>query len=190
METFIPARPFTADPEFEIRRNAALKGLEAEIRSGAIDPPLLGLLQELSKISHGFTLQSCYGHFVHERQPDSRNTGPISDLGGVQEIIYRIAYLAVCLRNDEAGRALHEDLGNMVRIDPAYVQFGSAGWFWEEHVNSYVIQVEPERFIDRDTVTVGPEEALRIERVRDLFFLELETIAAKHRQLGSGDGTL
>jgi hypothetical protein len=189
METFIPARPFTADPAYEDERRSALRGLKAEIGSGAIDLPLLGLLKALSCLSHCFTLQSCFGHFVHGQQQDTHNTAPLSDISAVPVIVYRIAYLAVCLRDNEAGRELFEDLRRMEGIDPGYVQFGSADWFWGHQVNTYVVQVEPLRFRDRDCVTIGPEEALHIERVRDLFFLELETIVAKHRWIGRGDGT-
>ncbi|RXE56373.1 hypothetical protein ABH15_09780 [Methanoculleus taiwanensis] len=140
------------------------------------------LLREFSEVPHCFTLQSCYGHFVHERQPDAHNLEPLAGYAGViDEVLYRIAYLAVCIRNSEAGFALQRDLRDVAGIDPSYIQFGSAGWFWERRINTYVLQVEPERCRLEDTCPVGIDEALRLEQVRERFFRELLGIARRHR---------
>ncbi len=58
-------------------------------------------------------------------------------------------------------------------LDPGCIQFGCADWFWERQVNSYVPQVEPDRFRYSDTATITYEDALYIQRTRDLFFDEI-----------------
>jgi hypothetical protein len=40
-------------------------------------------------------------------------------------------------------------------------------------VNSYALQVEPERFKDQDQALLDPAEALRIEALRNRFFERL-----------------
>ena len=68
-------------------------------------------------------------------------------------------------------------------LEPAYIQFGSAEWFWERCVNSYILQVEPERSKYKDSVNVSFKEGLFIEKIRDQFFIEFETVIQKHQQL-------
>ena len=86
---------------------------------------------------------------------------------------YRIAYIALCLENTTSGRAFREALEQIRLIDPENLQFGSPGWFWERYPNSYVLQLEPRRFIDKDAVTVGYFEARQIQKIRDRFFAAL-----------------
>lgn len=93
---------------------------------------------------------------------------------------YRIAYLAFVLENNRNGHALCRDLRVLASKRPAYVQFGSAGWFWDHSVNSYQIQVAPERDTCRDSLAVTFDEALVLEKVRDMVLRELGTIAKKH----------
>ncbi|MDN7023661.1 hypothetical protein FGU65_01895 [Methanoculleus sp. FWC-SCC1] len=182
METFEEARPLTDDPAYDTERQIAQAGLRAAMGDGSIDPPLIGLLWEFSLVPHCFTLQSCYGHFVHERQPELHNLEPLADYADtLSDVLYRIAYLAVCIRKSEAGRALQRDLRSVAAIDPPYIQHGSAGWFWEQRINTYVLQVEPARCRLQDTCPVGISEALRLEQIRDRFFHELLMIARRHR---------
>jgi hypothetical protein len=49
-------------------------------------------------------------------------------------------------------------------------------WFWERQVNSFVLQVEPERHRRRDSVEVGYREALRMQDIRDRFFRHLNEL--------------
>jgi hypothetical protein len=183
METFEEAGPLTDDPSYDTERRTALKELHAAMDDGAIDPPLTGLLREFSQIPYCFTLQSCYGHCVHERQPDLHNLEPLEGYAdAIDDVLYRIAYIAVCIQNSKAGLALQHDLQGVAGIDPAYVQFGSAGWFRERHINTYVMQVEPERCKLQDTCRAGIDEALRLEHIRDRFFRELLETARKHRR--------
>jgi len=74
----------------------------------------------------------------------------------------------------KSGRELYRKLEDMTGFDPGYIQFGSALWFWERQVNSYVLQVEPERFKKRDTARLTYREALRVEKARNAFFARFE----------------
>ena len=95
-------------------------------------------------------------------------------------IEYRIAYLAMCLQNNDAGRHLREDLARVVEIDPQYIQFGCGEWFWQRHPNSYALQAEPERFKDWDTATVDVAEALHLQEVRGRMFERIRGIVLRH----------
>jgi hypothetical protein len=181
METFSRARGFVRHPDFEKERVKSLVSLDAELRNGMIDPPLVPLLEGFSKIPYCFTIQSCYGHFIHEQQLDEHNLLPLAGYAGdIQRVKYRIAYLALCIRETGPGRELYCDLERITRIDPGYIQFGSPDWFWERHVNSFALQVEPGRFITKDSVELSFDEALHVEKIRDIFFDELFRIMTRH----------
>jgi hypothetical protein len=171
VETFAEAREFVDHPEFGREREATL----ASLSLAEIDPPLRGIVEGFAGLPHCFTLQSCYGHFVHADQPDRQNVErlPERDTG---VILYRIAYLALCVENSAAGVRLCSELARLTAIDPEYVQFGSPEWFWERHPNSFALQVEPQRFVDRDTATIDHAEALRIQDVRDRCFAALAAV--------------
>jgi len=187
METFIRAKPMVEDLSFEVRRNDAASLLEKELSAGNIDPPLIDLLRHISKIRHCYTLQSCYGHFVHDLQADDKNTEPIGKFkDSISRVHYRIAYLAFCIENSESGRRFHDDLKKVVEVDPEYMQFGSADWFWKQAPNSYVVQLEPERGMKLDSVWVDVEEALYIESLREKFFAEVKKVVSGHLELLSG----
>lgn len=53
--------------------------------------------------------------------------------------------------------------GAITAIEPDYLQFGSADWFWERWLNSYALQVEPAcRLLKRFTSSApGTERSLR-----------------------------
>ena len=57
---------------------------------------------------------------------------------------------------------LMEKLGAVCDIDPGNIQFFSADWFWERQINSYALQVEPDRFKRKDTAIIDYMEALHI----------------------------
>jgi hypothetical protein len=183
METFSRARGFIRHPAFEKEREQSLVSLDAEIRNGMIDPPLVPLLEGFSKIPYCFTIQCCYGHFIHEQQPDEHNIFPLAGYAGdIRRVKYRIAYLALSIKETGPGRELYRDLERITRIDPGYIQFGSPDWFWERHVNSFALQVEPERFSTKDSVELSFSEALHVEEIRDIFFEELFRIKDDHAQ--------
>lgn len=101
---------------------------------------------------------------------------------------YRIAYVAFCVDTGDRGRAFLERLSRVPEIEPAYVQFGSADWFWDQWPNSYTLQVEPaaHRFKDQAVLTAG--EAMQTQRARDLFFEELRRLLAEEVARYPGDG--
>lgn len=178
METFTEAKPFISDPDYLNRREKALKDLERELERENIDAPLIEMLQGYNSLPYCFTLQSCYGHFVYEGQTNPKDLKPLpateTDLS--LEVEYRIAYMAICLQNNNQGRRLFQELRDLTGIDPGYVQFGSAEWFWKRCVNSYALQVEPERYKDKDKATISMKEALHVEKVRNGVFQELKNI--------------
>jgi hypothetical protein len=87
---------------------------------------------------------------------------------------YKIAYLCLCVESNEAGKGLLEALKDIAAIDPQNIQFFCAEWFWKRQVNSYALQVQPERFKHKDSAILGHEEALQIEKIRNMFFTKLE----------------
>jgi hypothetical protein len=105
---------------------------------------------------------------------------PISD--GVVAVTYRIAYVTLCLENNPEGKELLAGLRDIPAADSEYIQFGSAEWFWARQVNSYVLQVEPERFKDKDEATVDYQEALHIQQVRDNFFSEIRRVVSEQQK--------
>jgi hypothetical protein len=181
METFVEARPFLPDPDFDADRKRALKRLNPAV----IDPPIVEIIRAFSQIPWCFTLQSCWGHFVHAGQTDRHGCEPLANFTDETRIEYRLAYLAICLKDSPQGRALHDDLRGLVRLDPANVQFGSAEWFWDRQVNSYAVQVEPERFKTRDHATLGVQECLKLEKLKANVFAEIRRVADRHVRLGS-----
>ncbi len=61
-------------------------------------------------------------------------------------------------------------------IDPDYVQFGSAEWFWERYANSYALQVEPARYKRKDEAILEQAEALHVQQIREFFFSKLREL--------------
>ena len=139
--------------------------------SGAIDAPIASLIDRIRSVPCCFTLQSCSGHF---RGADGVDRHSVRELpacdDGEAAVLYRIAYLAFCIQNSGDGVELLEDLKAVPAVDPDFVQFGCAGWFWRGCVNSYVLQVEPVRFATEDSAEVDRAEAIRIELARDRFY--------------------
>jgi hypothetical protein len=165
METFTQPRPFMDNPRFLQERKLVLE----DLRIDDIDEPIRDIIININKKPFCFTLQCCYGHFVWDDRQDSHNLEPVPDsFSG--KIKYRIAYLAVCIENSPDGAVFRETLARVADIDPEFVQFGSADWFWERHLNSYALQVEPLRFQNQDEAWVDGEEAQKLEKVRTIFF--------------------
>jgi hypothetical protein len=184
METFIPHKPFTAHPTFEEDREAVLKALDPN----AIDPPLRSLVNSINMRPEVFTLQCCHGHFVTE---DGRELANLGEESGGEKLVYRLAYLAVCIANSEAGRETRERLMSLpARVDHDNVQFGSATWFWDQWPNSYVIQVMPERYKGLDKARIDYAEAPKLEKIRDAFFKELRRHPGGERETSAFPLTL
>lgn len=174
METFRPAKALIHNPDFTDQRRRWLSGLDDH----TIDAPLRPLIRRLNDRPDCFTLQCCYGHFVHADQPDPHNLVPLTvkTIPAEVDITYRIAYLALCIDNSASGRALLEVLGSLPDLDPVNIQFGSPTWFWRQQVNTYALQVEPERFKHLDQAMLDLAEARRIETLRAKFFARLAEV--------------
>lgn len=173
METFTKAREFVEDSGFARARQASLAALDIS----SIDGPITDIVEGFATLPHCFTLQCCCGHYLCAPDQDPDNVEPIPrGFSGLAR--YRIAYIAFCLENTRRGRALRQSLGRIPSIDPGYIQFGSADWFWERRVNSYALQVEPEAFMFKDEAWLDSAEALRTQEARDKFFMELRVLLA------------
>ena len=178
METFLSPKHLVADPRFAEERRKS----QAKLDLGSIDPPIVPLMSGFMQLPWCFTLQSCYGHFLHAGQDNPRNTERLPELSDGESVEYRIAYLALCVENSLLGRSLLQELEVVPDLDPGYVQFGSAAWFWRRRVNTYALQVEPRRFMTRDQACFGYREALHVERVRDEFFSRLTDLVTRQLQ--------
>ena len=174
METFTGLKPFVDNPHYDEQRRACSDKLELDI--AAIDAPIIEIVRGFARLPYCFTLQSCYGHFLYAGQKNPNNTQPMPKTDGITDVEYRIGYVALCIEDSLPGRELFDALGSLTAIDPEYVQFGCAVWFWKRQVNSYALQVEPERYMTKDRATVSYQEALHIEGIRNQFFDELNTI--------------
>ena len=102
METFTEVKPFADNPDFQTQRLKKLKNLEFSI----IDKPIVDIIRYILGFDYCFTLQSCYGHFVHIHQKDRHNVAPLSTFNIPEEIEYRLAYVAICLDNNDKGKEL------------------------------------------------------------------------------------
>jgi hypothetical protein len=163
------------NPLYEEQREEALGHLDLSM----IDVPIVDMIRDFSKLPYCFTLQSCCGHFLYGNQRDARNIDPLPSSETTANVRYNIAYVALCIQNSDRGRLLLEDLRGIPSIDPGFVQFGCAEWFWGRHVNSYVLQVEPQRHKTKDKVVIGFKEALHVEKVRNEFFNVLKHMVKK-----------
>jgi hypothetical protein len=171
METFAKARQFVDNPGYKRDR----EGVIAALNMDAIDAPIRGIISALAVLPECYTLQCCYGHFVHGAQQDHHNLEavPFRDVG---QVLYRIAYLALCIENSTNGWRLRSLLEEVPAIDPEYVQFGSPEWFWNSHLNSFALQVEPSRFMYEDVAVIAHGEALHVQEIRMRFFERLKQI--------------
>jgi hypothetical protein len=169
LETFTELKEMVVNPDYKAQKLKSL-GILAD---ALIDLPIIDLINGFNKLPFCFTLQSCYGHFVYNGQKDTLNLEPLPEKGAIVKVEYRIAYIAFCIENSILGRTLFESLKKITAIDPKYVQFCCAEWFWKKQINSYALQVEPDRFKCKDTAIIDFKEALHIERVRNAFFIRL-----------------
>ena len=172
METFVELRKLVQDPDYTDRRKKYLNSLDLNV----IDKPIRKIIECFGNLESCFTLQSCFGHFVYGKENDIHNIKPIPnrEIQGIIE--YRIAYIALSIQNSEKGQEIIRTLKNIASKNPAYIQFGSAEWFWERSVNSVVIQVEPEYFKSLDKIVTNYHEAVKIQKARDMLFEEIESL--------------
>ncbi|MDX2448229.1 MAG: hypothetical protein QNK29_13650 [Desulfobacterales bacterium] len=172
METFTESKKLVKNLRYQEQRQESLASLTDSI----IDIPLIELIKDINNLPYCFTLQCCYGHFIYNGQNDTHNLEPLPHTDKIDQVDYRIAYIAFCIENSAAGRSLIPALNRITDIGPENIQFCSAGWFWERQVNSYALQVEPDRFKHKDKVILDYREALHIEKIRNEFFVQLKEL--------------
>ncbi len=175
METFTKFKHLVKNPYFHQQREKSLNQLDIN----TIDAPIKEIIKDFSYLPYCFTLQSCYGHFLYDNQKKPKNIELLPNSDSISNVEYRIAYIALCIRNNKQGRTLLKVLRKIPTFDPYYVQFGCANWFWQRQVNSYALQVEPERYKTKDKIIINFQEALHLEKVRNKFFRRLEKIFDK-----------
>jgi len=146
-----------------------------------IDKPIVGLINAFNKLPYSFTLQCCYGHFIYSGQTDPYNLEPLPLTDAITGVEYRIAYIALCMENSNSGRKFFDPLKKIADIDPENIQFCCAEWFWKRQVNSYALQVEPDRFKFEDKAILDYREALKIEKIRNEFFIQLKELLQKQQ---------
>jgi len=178
METFAELKKLSENPHYQLQKQKILNNLKDDM----IDLPIAGLINGFNKLPYCFTLQCCYGHFIYNGQKDTHNLDPLPLKGNIAQVKYRIAYIAFCIENNVSGRGLFESLKGITDIDPENIQFGCADWFWKRQINSYALQVEPDRFKQQDTAILDFKEALYIEKVRNTFFNQLYELLKNIKQ--------
>jgi hypothetical protein len=166
LETFTELKKIAENPNFPAQKQNSLYRLTDDL-------PIIGLINGFNTLPCCFTLQSCYGHFVYNGQKDPHNLEPLPIADTIANVEYRIAYIVFCIENSASGRNLFKDLKEITTIDPKNIQFCCAAWFWKKQVNSYALQVEPDRFKRMDQIFLDYKEALNIEKVRNEFFNQL-----------------
>jgi len=174
METFTEPRELVLHDGYASARRAAADAFDLS----DVDAPIVDVVKAFGLLPYCFTLQCCYGHFLTEHGRDDHSLAliPESFTGVVR---YRLAYVAFCIENGDRGRGFLEKLSRIAEIEPAYMQFGSADWFWDQWPNSYVLQVEPFEHRFKDQATIQAAEARMTQRVRDQFFHELRRLLAE-----------
>jgi len=182
LETFTELKAFVENPYYQLQKQKILYDLNDDM----IDMPIVDLVNGFNNLPYCFTMQSCYGHFVYNGQKNSDNLEPLPQKDTIAKVEYRIAYIAFCIENSLLGKELFESLNAITAIDSENVQFCCAEWFWKRQVNSYALQVEPDRFRCKDTAIIDFKEALHIETVRNEFFVRLYELLenAKKSEIG------
>ena len=177
METFTEPKELVANPGYKEQRQKSLSGLKDDM----IDSPINEIINTFNKLSYCFTLQCCYGHFLFmgQRNPDNLDPLPITD--SISKVEYRIAYIAFCIENCDLGMRLLKALKNITMLDPKNIQYCCAEWFWERQVNSYALQVGPERYKYQDKALLDYKESLIVEKIRNAFFIQLKELLINHR---------
>lgn len=63
METFTALSDLVDNPRYHQQRQKAIQALDL----GEIDAPIVGIIGDLKKLPHCFTLQSCYEHLWYNK---------------------------------------------------------------------------------------------------------------------------
>lgn len=174
METFAEPKEFVVNPFFKAQRRKSLISFSDAI----IDIPIIEIVNGFNRRPYCFTLQSCFGHFLYDGQNDPHNVDPLPAEKSIGRVAYRIAYVAFCLEYSDTGERFLRSLDDITHIDRETIQLCSPQWFWDRQVNSYALQVEPERFKHKDKAILEFKEALHVEKVRHRFFTALKALLA------------
>jgi hypothetical protein len=177
LETFTEPKALVVNPHYQDQRQKSLAGLHDDM----IDKPIIELIKAFNKLPYCFTLQCCYGHFLYGGQNDPHNLEPLPLTDTIARVEYRIAYIALCIESNDLGRLLFDALKGITDIDPENIQFCCAEWFWERQVNSYALQVEPARYKFEDKAILNYQEAMKIEKIRNEFFVQLKELLRKQQ---------
>ena len=169
METFANAGKLTRDPCYLLNKERQV----SKIKTDEIDVPLRRFIREFNRIPHAYTLQCCWGHFLRGYPKNPVIQDELPERTGHEKVVYQIAYLAFCVQNCAPGKRLLEKMEQTVALDPNFVQFGSARWFRQQQVNSYVLQVVPERFKFCDRCSLEYKEARKIQKLKKAFFNDM-----------------
>jgi len=172
METFAAPKKMMDNPHFSEQRKHCLATLSDEM----IDIPIRDIIHGFNQYPFCFTLQACYGHFLYDGEKDPHNLNSLPVLSSKTGVEYRIAYIAFCIENSVSGKRFLKRLEKITRLDPQNIQLCSAEWFWQRQVNSYALQVEPDRLKKKDSAILDYPEALVIEKIRNTFFKRLEEL--------------
>ena len=73
-----------------------------------------------------YSFSSCFGHFLYNDQKDPYNLEPLPVSESISKVEYKIAYIALCIEDNNQGCMLFNNLKEIPSIDPEYVQFGCA----------------------------------------------------------------
>jgi hypothetical protein len=172
LETYAEPKELVQNPRYQAERQKVLGSLS----DGMIDEPIIEIVNGFNRLPYCYTLQSCFGHFVYNGQDDRHDLESLPLTDTIARVEYRIAYVAFCIENSASGRRLLEDLKGITATDPENIQFCCAEWLWKRHVNSYGLQVEPDRFKRKDTAVLDYKEALQVEKIRNEFFIRLDEL--------------
>jgi len=182
LETYTKPKELVGNPYFKAQKQKNLDSLS----NNMIDEPIVEIVNSFNKLSYCFTLQSCCGHFLYNGQKDPHNYDSLPVTNTITRVEYKIAYIALCIEDSNLGSKFFEALKEITVIDPENIQFCCAEWFWERQVNSYVLQVEPDRFKNKDTAILNFKEALHIEKIRNEFFIRLYELLEMQRKTEIG----
>lgn len=170
MQTYIPPKPIEDYPEFQSDRQRALSSLDTSL----IDHPLISLINKLNTLPYLFTLQCCFGHFLSD---ENKEISEFDKFLPSTKVTYRLAYIAFCIENSPSGKNFVTQINDTLPVvGPELVQFCSAHWFWDQWINSYALQVMPERFKDQDIAVIDFHEIVTIQQARDLVFEHLKIL--------------
>ncbi len=172
METFTELKALTRNPNFQNQRQQAIAKFDPKV----IDSPIVDIVKGFAKLPYCFTLQSCCGHFLYRGQDNPHNLDPVPITDTITKVEYRIAYIALVIEESDSGKMLFEYLNRIPQMDSDFIQFGCADWFWKNQVNSYALQVEPKEHMYKDRTWIDYDEALHLERIRELLFAELRRL--------------